>query len=888
MINRTRKASSRGFALILALLLMLAMLVLSIAVFAYLNTDQKVTGQDKQHTEAFYSAEAGMEKLVSDVDELYSSHLAPTEADIESLGLPGGTPPAIDGTIYPEYSASAMTVNGGLPASFNSTIATGPEAGLEAQIVPIQLHVTAERLSGEQARMIRTIQVASIPVFQFALFTDRDTIIEPGGAYTVGGRVQINGNLFVAAFTDVTFQGPVRVAKEIVRDRYPNATAPVYFPTAANGCATPAQASATCRPLSLSEGSWLNGQWPYYGFDPTQQPPGAPNPSGKANPDWQMLSLHTFNDFMESFSTGAQTLTLPFVKTGVGAIELIRRPVPGEDPTSTLGISREFNKASIRILLSDDPYDLSPLGPNDPSNVRLANVANPGVDYSQGVPLLRSAGKQYFAEGVSGATLNGVETWNPPINPTTKQPYPTWSLLSSEFPVDAADPAWAGPGGWLRVEYRQKNNIAYTGITQEWLRLGFARQQESVPNSEKGIQNVVNPDAILILQETRLPSNHPGLARAGTPASRNNWYPINLYDTAEGEFTAYGAGVEWTTCALNGIMNVVELDVNNLNRWLTGALPGSGAAVDWTSQNGYLIYFSDRRGMLTYPGGRKVGEYGFEDTDNPASSGYEPNNVLDPGEDTQTPGEQGSGVLDTYGASNLGLGFGPLPAPLSFVAGANGQRAVTRVSCEATAKPNWVSGARHALRLINASLGNLPSGHRGGGFGVASENPLYLLGNFNANAAGGANFNDNGGLTHVPAAIYADKIKTLSTAWVDENSFLYPVDSVTGRAAATTYYRFAAAGGFSAPPTSDYQAVSPLTPSSLLESWQGVPINYKGSLVVMFTSRYATNIEKLSNSQYTPPIRNISFDADFNQLAAMPPGTPSIAETINTGFQQVF
>ena len=56
-------------------------------------------------------------------------------------------------------------------------------------------------------------------------------------------------------------------------------------------------------------------------------------------------------------------------------------------------------------------------------------------------------------------------------------------------------------------------------------------------------------------------------------------------------------------------MNVVELDVNNLNRWLTGALPGSGAAVDWTSQNGYLIYFSDRRGMLTYPGGRKVGEY---------------------------------------------------------------------------------------------------------------------------------------------------------------------------------------------------------------------------------------------------------------------------------------
>jgi hypothetical protein len=336
-------------------------------------------------------------------------------------------------------------------------------------------------------------------------------------------------------------------------------------------------------------------------------------------------------------------------------------------------------------------------------------------------------------------------------------------------------------------------------------------------------------------------------------------------------------------------MNVAELDLNNLKRWLTGAVPGSGKSVDWTSQNGYLVYFSDRRGMLTYPGGSKLGEYGFEDTDNPVTSINQlPNNVLDPGEDTQTKGEQGYGVLDTYGASNLGLGFGPLPAPPSGAAGTHGRRAATRVSCEATAKPNWVSGARHGLRLINASLGNLPSGHAGGGFGVASENPLYLLGNFNANAAGGANFNDNGGLTHVPAAIYADKIKTLSTAWVDDNSFLYPTNAPAGRQAATTYYRFAAAGGFSAPPTNDYDAVSPLTPSSLLESWGGVSFNYKGSLVVLFSSRYATNIEKLSVSQYTAPIRNISFDLDLNQLAAMPPGTPSIAETVNTGFQQVF
>jgi Tfp pilus assembly protein PilX len=888
--QRTNK-DIQGFALILALLLLAVMLVLSIAVFAFLNTDLKVQGGDKQHTVAFYSAEAGMEKLVSDLDQLYSNELAPTASDIQSVGLPNGSPPAIDGTTYTEYTANAQSLYGGAPSSFQSTISTGSEAGLSAQIVPVQLQVTAQRVSGEQVRMIRSVQVASIPIFQYGLFSNNDVILIPGGNWTMGGRVQINGNLIVSATTgnSVTFQSPVRVAKEVVHTTSSADAGAVYFPTATNGCSVPGVPSPTCRALAADESSWLNGTWPYYGFDPSSSTPGEPNPTGSLNPNWLSLSNSTYNDFVESYETGAATLDLPFVQPGVNAVELIRRPLPGELPTSAVGQSREYNKGSIHILLSDDPYDLSPGGPNDPSNIELANVVSGGMNNLNGVALSSSSVKQYFAEGNPATTLNGTETWSAPINPITHTPYPTWSLLSSEFPVDSADAAWSGPGGWLRVEYlASPSATTYTGITQEWLKLGFARQQQSIPNSEVGIQNLVNPNAILVLQETRLPSNNAGLAPAGTSASRNNWYPINFYDTREGEF--YGTPASnLTTCALNGIMNVVEIDVRNLSRWLSGAIPGSGTSVDSTAQNGYLVYFSDRRGMLTYPSGHKLGEYGFEDTLNPTAINNLPNNILDLGEDTQSQGEQGYGVLDTYGASDLGQGFGtPLPAYPAGASGANGQRAATRVSCESTAKPNWVSGARHGLRLINGSLGNLPTGTSGGGFSVASENPVYLFGDYNADAAGGSNFNNNGGLVHVSAAIYADKIIALSSNWSDNNSFLYPTN-VALRLPVASYYRFAAASGQSADGSTNYESVRAVDFFSMLEKWSNIQFNYKGSLVALFTSRYATGVDQSNGTaQYSAPIRNFSFDSDFQSLSLMPPGTPSLRDVVNAGFQQVF
>ena len=51
-----------------------------------------------------------------------------------------------------------------------------------------------------------------------------------------------------------------------------------------------------------------------------------------------------------------------------------------------------------------------------------------------------------------------------------------------------------------------------------------------------------------------------------------NWYPINFYDAREGEVR--DNQVVNNSCATNGVMNAVEIDVGNLKQWLAGSRIG--------------------------------------------------------------------------------------------------------------------------------------------------------------------------------------------------------------------------------------------------------------------------------------------------------------------------
>lgn len=613
---------------------------------------------------------------------------------------------------------------------------------------------------------------------------------------------------------------------------------------------------------------------------------------------------------------------------------------------------------AVTMLKSGVSY--APLAAAIPANCAAANlVAWPVSPY---FPLV--GGSTVFGDAAADSNLSA-----------------TWNLID----------------GWLRVEYLNSSG-AWVAVTNEWLALGFARGmtpptatgtnpinpnailllQEpadravtaggAVPTEASltplsgspvgvaGTTPVCNtvsagkctawqdtPPQVLV-DSTTSPVWPYGITTAAMNAapsastqplqslSRFNWYPINFYDAREGEVR--DNGVATNSCTSNGIMNAVEIDVGNLQQWLTGAIGTSGTNVNSTTQNGYVLYFSDRRGMLPNPtlygtSFTKSGDSGLEDVINASSAAGTPDGVLDPvptGRTLSPEDVNEDGVLDHFGADSLGLGFygtvatgnksiwaqittnggimangsnGAAPDPFGTAANA-------RIASCAIARKNWVSGARHVLRLVDGTLGNLPVVASGtladpGGFTVASENPVYILGNYNTNSAD-TTWNtpavDEAG--HSSAAVIADAVTFLSNNWTDLASLGFGGDgtvTTTGnRNAATTYYRVAVAGGkninFPQPTwgaANDYGTDGGVHNFlRYLENWGGQSFHYKGSLVSLYYATYGTGVYKCCTTVYSAPTRNDVFDLDFETPSGLPPGTPMFRDVETLSYRQLF
>jgi hypothetical protein len=435
---------------------------------------------------------------------------------------------------------------------------------------------------------------------------------------------------------------------------------------------------------------------------------------------------------------------------------------------------------------------------------------------------------------------------------------------------------------------------------------------------------------------------------SATPQSltQYNWYPINFYDVREGEARDNPVAATDNSCAPNGVMNAVEIDVGNLAKWLAGTIPGSGTSVDYLAQNGYILYFSDRRGMLLNPnpplGGAaaKTGDAGLEDVINSSSGPGVPDGVKEttPANRSFSPEDVNeNGVLDKFGGANMGLGFWGTSTPTQnlnsmimlnttkpniFGADVAGNDSNRILSCANTARKNWVSGARHVLRLVDGALGQVPRRTDAGatldspgGFTVASENPLYIWGDYNSNAAdasgwAGDTVEFQGDVTgHSADAVIADAVTLLSVDWND----LYSLGAAAAGYAQVTnkanrrpthdgHFRLAIAGGKNMnflqptyttpfPPGQDFGTDGGVHNFlRYLEDW-GTNVKtmyYKGSLVSLFYATYGTGIFKCCTDVYGVPTRAFHFDLDFTSPGGLPPGTPMFRDVNALSYRQAF
>ena len=216
--GRAPHASSAGFVLAAALLLVVMLSALSVGLYYIVNTESRLGMTDLENTVAYYGAEAGMEKMAADLSALYSAMQVPCVSDITGLG---GTSngPTLPGITYPDYSITVPNSGECSLDVVTRTISSGSNEGLFAFITPMTFSVTARHAGAAEVKMSRTIELAQIPVFQFGIFSDSDLSYFPGPGFDFGGRIHSNGNLFLAtsASSGLRFHKRITAAGAVVR-----------------------------------------------------------------------------------------------------------------------------------------------------------------------------------------------------------------------------------------------------------------------------------------------------------------------------------------------------------------------------------------------------------------------------------------------------------------------------------------------------------------------------------------------------------------------------------------------------------------------------------------------------------------------------------------------
>jgi hypothetical protein len=996
-----RGADETGVALITALLAVMLMSAMMVGMFAALSASQRADMQDRDQTQAYAAAHAGLEKLTSSLAQLFATDWSPNSTQINNLT---GTPPVIPGFAFTAPGGAAgsgyaitFTADGsGNPKSATADITTGPFTGFKGIITPYQVTVTAAAPGGSEVRLRREIQTVAVPVLQFGVFSDSDLTFYAGDNFDFGGRVHTNKSLFVCEFGGtMTFSDRITAYEEVVHNYLSNGLSATTY--SCTGQVLIPTSSSTNRNLKQSpnEGSVT----------------GMPGPGQTPNPNWTTISTGGsysggtyYKSWIRTGLTGAKKLDLPLTSQGAAPIALIRRPaVTSNEDTANKPVfgQRYFSQASLRIVLSDRTSDITALptatggapvllagnwlqapptgyavGANVPPIALSRGPASVNIsgNSSSPTPSIRTASipavfllptltvntspvQTVSCTGKTPTTFTGCTSNSLAVIPNTTTITASGGALPAGFTASTAATAqtsartnltstftmtvsstlnfsvntffingvlWqcggydsAGTvgftsctnaqgtslptsgsittaalasqgepliGGYIKID-KQDAAGNWSDVTAEILGLGIG-----APNQEGNICSDPTPNAIIRIQ--RLRDN----AATATACSYNNstnpydWWPNTLYDPREGNFRTVA-----TTANMNvgGVMQYISLDVGNLKKWLAGTIGTTGSQA--LNNNGFIIYFSDRRGDHNEnDSDKETAQYAYEDQVNPTSAAGTPDGTLQTGEDMN-----GNGIRDVWGQTPSTVA-GVIPAgsaaPYSSGAGSSPQTAIPAANA-GIARVNKVVLFRRALKLVNGGISggvnNLPAA----GLTIASENPVYVQGNYNASAGNSSGLVINE--THVPAAIVADAVTLLSNNWTDQRSFRYP-NAAASRPASTTGYRFGAVAGkgLSFPHCGGYCGSSEFLFGTdggvgnflrLLEDWNApnASVNYRGSLISLFISNQATGTFKYNTNVYDYANRNFSFDTDFLTPELLPPGTPMFRDINTLKFRQI-
>jgi hypothetical protein len=227
MIMKSRIPSSRpkenGSALALTLILTTIALAILASVMAWSTTSARLTHRSIQYTRSVAAAEAATEKVVSEIsrDFLYGGEQL-VSANLDHYRS-GTVPTTSDSSYWSSWRFDDANGNAGYThvertPGLNYVVLGSTYAGLKGYVstYTVVSHASDDGSSQQlKAGVLQELQLAGIPIFQFAMYSSGNMEISCGQPFSVTGRVHANKELFVEPDNALTFESGVTAVVDI-------------------------------------------------------------------------------------------------------------------------------------------------------------------------------------------------------------------------------------------------------------------------------------------------------------------------------------------------------------------------------------------------------------------------------------------------------------------------------------------------------------------------------------------------------------------------------------------------------------------------------------------------------------------------------------------------
>jgi len=296
--NEDRFRKEGGYAVLIVLILGTIGLATLGGVLGWCTTNCRLNQRNNQYFRTVAAAEAASEKVLTRICCDYQSGgealIANNMASYRLL-----VPTTSESSVWAQYQFSngwtpgRTWVENTVPIRF--TVLDSQYRGLYGWATDYRIISNAQELTGSfgiTSGVEQDVQVATIPVFQFAVFYNLELEICPGADMTINGPVHCNTNIYLQPQSTLLFQDDVTCSGMIITGKDPN------------------------------------------------------------DPSIRTLGTITF---MGEHDSGVSTMNLPIGTNNTPAAvrQVVEIPPGGEVATSTMGTQRYYNKADMIILVKD-------------------------------------------------------------------------------------------------------------------------------------------------------------------------------------------------------------------------------------------------------------------------------------------------------------------------------------------------------------------------------------------------------------------------------------------------------------------------------------------------------------------------------------------------------